>query len=98
MNTLCDDYLGLIDRFMSSDMLIGEFQTLFFDKFKLEKREMSEELYLVLGTLFSDLDTFTDDEYLLKKFPQNYQDRTTLLKKICLAREKLQKWSSAGAD
>ena len=90
-----DKYLSMLNDFIVGSVSIEELQALFFKEFKNEPLGMDGELYEVLNETFSDLDVYTEDEYLLRKFPDNYQGRADTEKKILLAVKRLEKIKAA---
>lgn len=86
-----DKYLKIINSFLDGVVSIKELQKIFFEEFKKEPAGMNSELYEVLNWLFSDLDIYTEDEYLLNKFPGNYQDINNTINGINMAAQKLEK-------
>lgn len=91
MSELYENYLALIRRFLAGEFSIEEFQTLYFNQFKNETRGMSEPLYLLLNGVFLDLDAYTDDPYLLAKDSFRYIDEKTLMERVVVAVQQLEK-------
>jgi hypothetical protein len=82
------DYKNIIYSFLNHDISLKEFQHIYLECFKKEKRPLEDKLYEILEELFGDTDMYTSDSYLLSQDPKFYINEDTLRKK---ASETLQK-------
>jgi hypothetical protein len=87
-NNIILDYKKIINSFLNHDISLKEFQHIYLECFKREKRPLKDELYEILEELFEDTDMCTTNKSLIKKYPKFYIDEATLRKK---ANETLQK-------
>jgi hypothetical protein len=90
---ICVEYGLLLDRFIQDVISVDNFQLLFLEQFKKEKRKLDVEVYDLLETLFGDVDSFTRDSALLDEAPDFYLCEKQLLEKVKKAREQLTKLS-----
>lgn len=56
------DYIALIQRFLSREMSVYEFEEKYFSMFGDDRRNFSISEYEVLNGLFTDIDCFDPDE------------------------------------
>lgn len=59
-----EDYRKLISQFLNHDLEAPDFEAVFFQKFKNETRQLSDDLFRSLDKLFADLDMFCADDEL----------------------------------
>ena len=78
MSDLLDDYRSLVGRYVEGALSAAALQSAYLDRFKAEKRPMSEDEYQLLDTFFADLDSYTEDRELLASDPDFYLDEPAL--------------------
>lgn len=61
-----DKYIELITKFVNHTIDVKEFEVIYLDMFKKEQTEMSKDEYLILDSLFSDVDMFCPDSDLFE--------------------------------
>jgi hypothetical protein len=89
MSDICTEYRLLFNRFLAGTIPVAEFQAMYLDRFKNEKRWLGDELYELLESVFGDVDSFSTDPELLTKNPDFYLDERTLREKIQSAATRL---------
>lgn len=65
MQTIHDEYINLLNSYLIGSINAETFQHDYLEKFKTEKRPMSDKLYEILDILFADTDAFCSDPVLL---------------------------------
>lgn len=78
MKVVIEPYLGLIKEFVAGNLSVRYFQDLYFDVFKQERRELTEDVYEWLDNLFCELDAYTDDEDFARDNPKYCIDEKRL--------------------
>lgn len=79
---ICSDYKQLIDKFINGSLLVDEFQHIYLDKFKNEKRYLNKTLHELLEDIFGDIDSFTLDPELHAERPYFYLNESRLRNKM----------------
>lgn len=82
MKEVCTDYGQLLGQFVNGSLSVEEFQAIYLEKFKQEKRHMTDAVYELLEGVFGDIDSFTFDPELHAESPQFYLDECALREKI----------------
>lgn len=65
-------------------MPVEEFQAIYLDRFKNEE-QLDEPLFELLDEIFSDVDSFTNDQQLLAENPRFYLDEAGLRERVRVA-------------
>ncbi|MDH5824288.1 colicin immunity domain-containing protein [Luteimonas sp. RD2P54] len=71
MSRELEEYIDLIDEYLSSSIDSSHFCNRFIAKFKLAA-ELPEHEFSILDQLFSDADCFTEDQGLIASNPELY--------------------------
>ena len=79
---ICDKYKLMLDRFLSGEICVHEFQERYLASFKSEVQRLDVDLYEVLQKVFGDVDSYTEDPDLLVTNPSFYLNEVALRKRI----------------
>jgi len=78
MNEVANTYLALLERFLTCELSLVDFQRTYLRQFNNETRDMDEALFELLDEFFGDLDSFSADPVLLAARPDFYLDEANL--------------------
>lgn len=67
MNAVHQDYVSLMNAFVSGAISAPEFERQYLEKFKNERRPLDEWTYRILDEVFGHVDAFTADEALYQQ-------------------------------
>ncbi len=90
MTGIIEDYSTLISAFVNGNMASDVFRSTYLAKFKAEQRQLADNLYEELDTLFGDVDAFTKDDVLLASNPVFYINDAELRRRASNALTALQ--------
>jgi len=79
---ILDDYLAIIREFAEGRMDSRTFVEIYLNKFKNEKEIVGGRLYDEMQALFSDANSVTDDEGLIRENPDFYISEKDFKEKI----------------
>ena len=82
MSTPAQDYRLLLERYLSGELTVERFQSMYLDRFKTEQQRLDEPLFELLDGLFGDVDSFTKDPELLAENPNFYLDEERLREEV----------------
>lgn len=82
MKEVRKDYEQLLGQFVNGSLSAAEFQAIYLEKFKQEKRHMTDAVYELLEGVFGDVDSFTLDSELHSESPQFYLDERGLRERV----------------
>lgn len=97
MNTSYEEYVGMLQAFLSHDLSPEQFRDDFSARFLNESGDMDETLFLLLDQLFGALDCYTEDQTLLGDDPVFYLDLETLRREAAQILHGLQAWRGVSA-
>jgi hypothetical protein len=82
------EYIRLIERYLSDEISVTELQKRYFNLF-LNDDTINDENYEILNSFFCDLDSYTEDYFLINKDPNYYLNKSQLNNSAHMAIKKL---------
>jgi hypothetical protein len=92
MNQAFEMYANLIERFVSHQLPLQEFNVTFTARFLAETEPFEEPLFSLLDELFGDIDSFTDNPELLAEDCDFYLDEKGLRSKASDVLSRIRAW------
>lgn len=93
MSNIYTDYGRLLHGFLAGASSAEDFQRVYIDRFKNERRELDDALFEILDELFGNVDAFCADPDLLAALvvakPGFYLDEQALRDKVAQASQRL---------